>query len=275
MENNTYLNEEKYQKNKKTISKFALIVLIVGILIGVSLIATGLLKQGKINDKYYESNKAQQAQKLEDEKKKITEDIEAEKQKVIASKTELEAKIKPVEEEIKSLEREKFTGLDDAYYARKDKIEELEKSIAEDKKSIDTIKNALDDSFDHCAFAAAKNNTYTSKYCSLKNQLKQKNSEISNLDNEYSDFNKRFDSHGSIPFYMFGAFVIIASCMIAGSIFMFTKRREILAFQAQQIMPVAQEGIDKMSPTLGKAAGTIAKGIKEGLKDEDNKWLKK
>lgn len=36
-------------------------------------------------------------------------------------------------------------------------------------------------------------------------------------------------------------------------------------------MPVAQEGIDKMSPTIGKAVGTIAKGVKEGLKDDEDK----
>ena len=46
-------------------------------------------------------------------------------------------------------------------------------------------------------------------------------------------------------------------------------RREITGFSAQQVMPVAQEGIEKMAPTVGKAAGTIAKEIKEGLKDEE------
>ena len=39
-------------------------------------------------------------------------------------------------------------------------------------------------------------------------------------------------------------------------------------------MPVAQEGIEKMSPTIGNAAGTIgksiAKGIKEGINEADN-----
>lgn len=266
MENETYLNEKRYQKNKKKIIRVSLIVLILGLLIGGSLIATGLIKLGKINDKYSESSRAQQTQKLEAEKKKITEEIEAEKQNVLTSKTQLESKIKPVEDEIKSLEREKFTGFDDAYYARKDKIEELKKSIAADKKAIDTIDDVLDDS---CVFDRVANNTYTSKYCSLQEQLEQKNSEISNLDDEYSDFHRSDESFGTIPFYMFGAFVIIASCMIAGSIFKFAKRREILAFQAQQVMPVAKEGIDEMSPTIGKAAGEIAKGIKNGLKDDD------
>ena len=44
--------------------------------------------------------------------------------------------------------------------------------------------------------------------------------------------------------------------------------REMTAFSAQQVMPVAQEGIDKMSPTIGNAAGEIAKGIKKGLNDD-------
>ena len=74
---------------------------------------------------------------------------------------------------------------------------------------------------------------------------------------------------------MFGVFAIIASCMFALPIYMTSKRREILAFSAQQVMPVAQEGIEKMSPTIGGAAGTIgkelAKGITEGIKEGLNK----
>lgn len=45
--------------------------------------------------------------------------------------------------------------------------------------------------------------------------------------------------------------------------------RDIAAFQAQQAMPVAQESIEKMSPTMGNAAKEIAKGVKEGLKDDE------
>ncbi len=46
-------------------------------------------------------------------------------------------------------------------------------------------------------------------------------------------------------------------------------RREINAFYAQQQMPIAKEGIEKMAPTAGVAAKEVAKGIKEGLKDEE------
>lgn len=41
------------------------------------------------------------------------------------------------------------------------------------------------------------------------------------------------------------------------------------AFTIQQEMPVKQETIEKMAPSVGEAAGTVAKGIKKGLKDEE------
>lgn len=45
--------------------------------------------------------------------------------------------------------------------------------------------------------------------------------------------------------------------------------REISAFTTQQQMPIAKEGIEKISPSVGVAAKEIAKGVKEGLKEED------
>lgn len=56
-------------------------------------------------------------------------------------------------------------------------------------------------------------------------------------------------------------------------------RREITAYSAQQVMPVAKEGVEevtptvakaaeKMAPAAGKVAEEVAKGIKKGLKDE-------
>lgn len=267
MENKKYLDEETYQKNKKKITRISIIILIIGIIIGSSLITTGLVKQNQINSKYSLKNKEDLAKQLENENQKILEQIEIEKQNIINTKTNIEIKIKPIEDEIKNIEREPFTGFDDAYYARKDKIEELEKSIINDKKMIRVIDNALDESFNYCGFNEAQNNTYTSKYCSLKKQSSDKLYKINNLDNQFSEFNKRFESNKNIPFYMFGSFIIIASCMIAGSIYMITKRREITAFTMQQVMPVAKEGIDTMAPTIGNVAKEITKGIKEGFKD--------
>ena len=270
-----FLTEENYERGKKKIKTIALIILIVGVLIGGSLIVTGLVKQGQTNSQYSEESKNNKKEQLEQEKKQLTQDLDAEKQNLLTSKTTLENKIKPVEDEIKKLEREKTDvfmngGFSDRYYEIEDKIEDLKESTKSDENSLSVIEDALDESFDHCSFSEAKNNTYTSKYCSLKNQVAKKDAEIAGLDLEFSDFNKEFNSFDSIPFYMIGGFIIVASGMISFAIYMFAKRREIMAFTAQQVMPVAQEGIEKMAPTVGNAMGTIGKGIAKGIKEGIN-----
>lgn len=62
-----------------------------------------------------------------------------------------------------------------------------------------------------------------------------------------------------------GLFVTSIGCIII----MIAHRREITAFTTQQVMPIAKEGINEMAPTLGNAAGEIAKGIKKGLNEAD------
>ena len=241
-----YLSEEKYKNSKKKIVTISIIILIIGLLIGGSLISIGLMKQSKINNKYSEKNKLNVQNKLN-----------TEKQKLIESVSKLEAKVEPIENEIKKLDREPFTGFNDAYYARKDKIEQLQKSILMDKKTIQLINNVLSESFDYCAFSESKNNSYTSKYCSIKNEL----------NNISSDFKKSFDSHDSIPFYMAGAFIIISTFMVSGSVFMTSKRREILAFNVQQAMPIAEEGMGKMSDAMSKLSGDVAREISKGIEE--------
>ena len=71
-----------------------------------------------------------------------------------------------------------------------------------------------------------------------------------------------------------GLGILPPTFMISGFIFLISKRREIATFATQQTMPIAKEGVEKMAPTIGKAAGTIskdiAKGIKEGINEADN-----
>ena len=52
---------------------------------------------------------------------------------------------------------------------------------------------------------------------------------------------------------------------IGGIILFIAHRREIAAFTTQQVMPVAEEGIEKITPTVSNAAGEIAKGISKGI----------
>lgn len=65
---------------------------------------------------------------------------------------------------------------------------------------------------------------------------------------------------------MAGIFVSILGCVIR---FVIPNKRSILAYRVQQVRPVAQEGIEKISPSIGVAAKEITKGIKEGLKENE------
>ena len=51
-------------------------------------------------------------------------------------------------------------------------------------------------------------------------------------------------------------------------------RREMAAFNAQQVMPIAKEGMDKMAPSIGNTSKEIAKGIREGLAEEQTVYCK-
>lgn len=204
MNKKEYLSEEEYQKNKKKITKIALIILIVGVLIGGSLIATGIIKS--IN----------------------------------------------------------FVGSDSN--GRTAEVIQVEIDALNDELAL--LKAQKSEEFG--------NNGLSEDYYRLQNEISNKNSEISDLESElwkiesgYNATKDRISKAKYIPFYMFGAFIILASCMFAGSIYMFAKRREITAFTAQQVMPVAQEGIEKMAPSIGKVAKEVSKGIKEGINSDE------
>lgn len=111
--------------------------------------------------------------------------------------------------------------------------------------NLKNITKALDPSFPHCNFDEYKNNSLTKEYCAAKNIT---------------------DDFSSGVFIMIGIFICVVTVMISGSILIFAKRRHILAFGMQQTMPLAKEGIEKMAPTVGNAAGEIAKGITSGIK---------
>lgn len=66
-------------------------------------------------------------------------------------------------------------------------------------------------------------------------------------------------------FYFIGAFCIISSLMASLAIFLITKRRSILAYSAQSVMPVGKEAVEQYTPTIAKAAGDIAESVSEGI----------
>ncbi len=78
---------------------------------------------------------------------------------------------------------------------------------------------------------------------------------------------------GSVGLFALGGFLnfIGFALTIAGGVVMFIAHgREITAYTTQQVMPVAQEGIEKITPTVANAAGSIAKSISKGIQEGKN-----
>ena len=74
-----------------------------------------------------------------------------------------------------------------------------------------------------------------------------------------------FESSSTRMFLLFpGIFITMVGCMIR---FIVANRRAILAYQAQQIRPIAEEGVEKFTPVASKAAKEVAKGVTEGIKE--------
>ncbi len=76
---------------------------------------------------------------------------------------------------------------------------------------------------------------------------------------------------GSLGLFVLGIFMnmIGFGLTVGGGILLFiSHRREITAYTTQQVMPVAKEGLNEISPEIGNVAKEVTKGIKEGLKDE-------
>lgn len=152
--------------------------------------------------------------------------------------------------------------------ARLDEIEKRKKDLNDKIQTKQYSCNSLN-MMDPNWFA--DNTKCQGEVSSLRSELNGLEIEQFQLENaDYTVYYDKVSPMKYIIFYVLGGIVILISASVAGGIYLFTKRREITAFTVQQTMPLAQEGIEKMSPTIGNAVGTIGKdltkGITEGIK---------
>lgn len=222
MENKEYLNEESYQKAKKKITKISLIILVVGLVLGGALIATGIIKANsskkeaeKINEERYNAAYQESQAKVDAANKRLDE-ITSEMQSLKSQK------------ETKQYECNSLNMRDPNWYADSVKCQGEVSSITSKINDLEMEKFNLE------------NDNYTVYYTPV-------------IPKKY------------IFLYVIGGIIIASSCFVSGIFYLIAKRREIRAFTIQQTMPVTQEVIDKMAPTIGNAAGTIGKDIAQGI----------
>lgn len=228
--NKEFLNEESYQQTKKKITKISLIILIVGVVLGVTLIAIGIIK-GNLSKT--------EAEKINEERYN-------------AAYQESQAKVDAANKRLDEIAKEK---------------QELNNQISTKEYECDSMSMGMDNWF-------ADIGKCQSEVSSLESRLSELEMEEFGLENaDYTVYYTQVFAKKYIFLYFIGGSIIGLSCLASGVFYLIAKRREIKAFTIQQTMPVTQEVIGKMAPTVGNAAGTIAQGItsgiKEGLKDNN------
>ncbi len=269
MEKKEYLNEEQYKKTEKKLLRISGILLAIGTCLSAGIIIFGIIDTNKKN-----SNTENSGDNIEKVDYVASTNAEIEK-----LKNELEEKKSKLAEEESTLTAKKneliAKGVKESYDYNQGESYDLY-----------ILDDTLDPGYNSCWNDKYAKNDLTKEYCSLRNdveeleeQIKTKQKYISSgrATSETAEKNARLEQEASwnssrskadfmkyiiiaVPAFMFPA-------MIAFMLFLTAKRRKIMAFTAQQTMPVAQEGIEKMSPTIGKASKTIAKGIVEGIKE--------
>lgn len=231
-EKKKYLTEENYEKGKKTLLKIAIAVLVIGIIVGVSLIVAGILK---INSSSENNN-----------------NVTVEENNMTSAEIDLE-------------------------------IAEIDNQISEINQTLNSLKAEKSQEFTA--------NGFSEKYYEIDSQIETQNEKISDLNQEkfileskkqLADSGLNFDTNNGngkkllskgygAMMIMGGVMVLIFTAIISGKLFMLYKRREILAFAAQQVIPVAKEGIDEMAPTIGNVAKEVSKGIASGKNEAGEK----
>lgn len=176
---------------------------------------------------------------------------------------------------------------DAAYQESQNQVEQIEqrlKEIASEKESLNLQYDAKSQECDSLDMSAKD---WYSKVNQCNREASAIKSKITNLESEEFQLNHanhtvyydKVKAKNYIFLSILGGMVIFIGGMLSLSIYLIAKKRDIAAFTIQQSMPLAQETIEKMAPTVGNAAGTIGKGIakgitsgiKEGLKTDENK----
>ena len=256
MKSKERLSEEKYQKKKRKIMIVSLMIFIIGLLIGGSLILIGIMRKNDITNQYSENNK-----------KGIEENIKHEKENLKTKKEEQTRKRKTNLNEEKKLLETKKAELEKKGI-KYDLFTQYTDGEAYDLKIITEV---LDPSFLFCAFDAYKNNSLTTNYCALINNVDTTSKDIKTIDNvlnsnfnycmldEYVDnpltnkyctylkedakltnVNKNIETIKFIPYYVTGGFVIVITIALAFIFYLIAKRRDIIAFSIQQMKPIVE-----------------------------------
>lgn len=153
------------------------------------------------------------------------------------------------------------------------KVAAAEQRLDEVKSELSSLQAQYDAKETECDSLNMRDSDWFAKKGQCKRESSAIYSQITDLEGEkfqleHANYTVYYDKEMPeqyIPFYMFGGFTILAGIIVALAIWLITKRRALLAYHTQSVMPVAKEGIDEITPTVANSAGNIAGSVAEGI----------
>lgn len=103
-------------------------------------------------------------------------------------------------------------------------------------------------------------NGFSNRYYTLEGQRDAKQREKMNLEQKSWDVE---NSNAHIILFSSAGMVLFITMGASGMLYFIANRRAVAAFTVQQTMPIAQEGLETIAPSVGKVAEEISKGIRK------------
>lgn len=153
------------------------------------------------------------------------------------------------------------------------KVAEAEQRLDEVQSELSSLNSQYNAKEAECDSLSMQDPDWFAKKGQCKRESSAIHSNIMDLESEefqlehanFTVYYDKADSSWCVILYGVGGFIILASAVAALAIWLITKRRALLAYHAQSVMPVAKEGIDEITPTAANAAGTVAESVAEGI----------
>lgn len=166
----------------------------------------------------------------------------------------------------------------DAVKKSQEKVDAANARLKEIEQQTKELQEQYDKKSQECDSMNMSDSDWFTKVNQCHREASSINSEISDLDMEKfelenNDYTVYYDIAYAKSYYFLvfiGIVVIVLGGMISLMFYIIAKRREIKAFTIQQSMPLAQEGIEKITPTVANAVESIAEGISRGINNGKN-----
>ena len=177
--------------------------------------------------------------------------------------------------EAEKLNKERYEA---AYNESKQNVAEAKKRLQEIINERATIKKQYDEKQYECNSLDMSASNWLANKQKCSSEASEIYSKIEALDDETDEINNKdytgyYDLAVAKDYKLviiIGIILICDGIVVSLTFYIISKKREIKAFTTQQMMPIKQESIKKITPTVANSAETISNSISNGITEQKN-----